>query len=268
MTPPQRQREDTLLLLVEKGEAIQIQVFPVQIAGLGQAVAQLLHPGAHIRLPGAQPGIVGGEDHGHVPQLVAHGSLHVSHMAIQCLRGNPIGVKFVGQHSQLMQKRRPLRGPSEHLQIAVQLLQAAAHGQQLAAVVQRHVRQSSGLSQHTGGKALKAEHLRIAAGRGAAGAAQIQFRLVGGVLRHQQQLRAVLPLPGHGLQHTGGFAASRAADPDGQHGGCPPLLIARFSHIIAHFFRLGKGQKRKAPPVGRCFSHTGLYCHRLHSRSV
>ena len=82
VTPPQRQREDALLLLIEEGEAIQIQVFPVQIAGLGQAVAQLLHTGAHIRLSGAQPGVVGGEDHGHVPQLVAHGPLHVGHMAV------------------------------------------------------------------------------------------------------------------------------------------------------------------------------------------
>ena len=82
VTPPQRQREDALLLLVEKGEAVQIQVLPVQIAGLGQAVAQLLHTGAHIRLSGAQPGVVGGEDHGHIPQLVAHGPLHVGHMAV------------------------------------------------------------------------------------------------------------------------------------------------------------------------------------------
>ena len=108
VTPPQRQREDALLLLVEEGKTIQIQVFPVQIAGLGQAVAQLLHTGAHIRLPGAQPGIVGGEDHGHVPQLVAHGPLHVGHMAEQRLRGDLIGVKFIGQRGQLMQKRRPL----------------------------------------------------------------------------------------------------------------------------------------------------------------
>ena len=138
-----------------------------------------------------------------------------------------------------MQKRRPLRGPSEHLQIAVQLLQAAAHGQQLAAVVQRHVRQSSGLSQHAGGKTLKAEHLRITAGRGAAGAAQIQLRLMGSVLRHQQQLRAVLPLPGHGLQHTGGFAASRASDPDGQHGGCPPhKLMVSYVRFMFYYTAL------------------------------
>ena len=108
VTPPQRQREDALLLLVEKGEAIQIQVLPVQIPGLGQTVAQLLHTGAHIRLPGAQPGVVGGKDHGHVPQLVAHGPLHVGHMTVQRLRGDLIGVKFIGQRGQLMQKRRPL----------------------------------------------------------------------------------------------------------------------------------------------------------------
>ena len=122
VTPPQRQRQHALLLLVEEGKAIQIQILPVQIMGLGQAVMELLHAGAHIRLPIAQPRVIGGKDQRHIPQLVAHGALHVRHMAVQRLRRDLIGVEFVRQRGQLVQERRPLGGPPEHLQVAVQLL--------------------------------------------------------------------------------------------------------------------------------------------------
>ena len=122
VTPPQRQRQHALLLFVEEGKAVQIQILPVQIVGLGQAVAELLHAGSHIRLPIAQPRVVGGEDQRHIPKLVAHGALHVRHMAVQRLRRDLIGVEFVGQCGQLVQERRPLGGPPEHLQVAVQFL--------------------------------------------------------------------------------------------------------------------------------------------------
>ena len=114
--------QHALLLLVEEGEAVQIQVLAVQIAGLGQAVAELLHAGAHVGAAGAQPGVIGGEDQRHVPQLVAHGTLHVRHMAVQRLRRDLIGVEFVGQGGELVEKGRALGGAAEHLQLGVQLL--------------------------------------------------------------------------------------------------------------------------------------------------
>ena len=185
--------------------------------GLGQAVVQLLHAGAHIRVSTAQAGIIGCVDHGHIPQLIAHGPLHIRHMAVQRFRRDLVGIQLIGQCGQLVKKRRPLRGPPEHSQPGMQLLQAAAHGQQFAAVIQRHIGQSACLGQHTGGQTLKTEHLRTAAGGGAAGAAQVQLRLMGGMLRHQQYLGPLFPAAGNGFQHARRLSAARAAYPDGQH---------------------------------------------------
>ena len=120
--PPQRQRQHALLLFVEEGKAVQIQVLPVQIVGLGQAVVELLHAGTGVGAAVAQPGVVGGEDQRHVPQLIAHGALHVLHMAVQRLRRDLIGVEFIGQRGQLVQERRALGRAAEHLQLGVQLL--------------------------------------------------------------------------------------------------------------------------------------------------
>ena len=113
--PPQRQRQHALLLFVEEGKA-------VQIVGLGQAVVELLHAGTGVGAAVAQPGVVGGEDQRHVPQLIAHGALHVLHMAVQRLRRDLIGVEFIGQRGQLVQERRALGRAAEHLQLGVQLL--------------------------------------------------------------------------------------------------------------------------------------------------
>ena len=113
--PPQRQRQHALLLPVEEGKAVQIQVFPIQIVGLRQAVVELLHTGTGVGAAVAQLGVVGGEDQRHVPQLIAHGALHVLHMVVQRLRRDLIGVEFVGQRGQLVQECRALGRAAKHL---------------------------------------------------------------------------------------------------------------------------------------------------------
>ena len=73
---------------------------------------ELLHTGAGVGAAVAQLGVVGGEDQRHVPQLIAHGALHVLHMAVQ---RDLIGVEFVGQRGQLVQECRALGRAAKHL---------------------------------------------------------------------------------------------------------------------------------------------------------
>ena len=67
--------------------------------------------------------------------------------------------------------------------------------------------------QYAGGQISEAQHLRIAAGCGTQRTAQTQLRLVGGVLRYQQDLRPLPPLL-HCLQHPAALARTGAAHPD------------------------------------------------------
>ena len=124
---------------------------------------------------------------------------------------------------QLPQKRRPLGGPRKHRQSAAHLLQRPPHGQQLAASVQRHVRQSAGLGQYTGGQISEAQHLRIAAGCGSQRTAQIQLRLMGGVFWHQEDLFPPVSRLGDAAQHRVRFSRSGPSQQNGQHGHIPPL---------------------------------------------
>ena len=210
---PQRRLQNVLLHPIEVGEPVNIHVLAHQIVRLRQGVAQLLHAGAGVEPLPPQVGIVGAVDQRRGPQLIPSRALHVRHLRQQHLRRHLIGVQLIGQRHQLPQKRRSLGGPRKHRQSAAHLLQRPPHGQQLAASVQRHVRQSAGLGHYTGGQISEAQHLRIAAGCGSQRTAQIQLRLMGGVLRYQQDLRTLPPLL-HCLQHPAALARTGAAHPD------------------------------------------------------
>ena len=210
---PQRRGQNILLHPVEVGEPVHIHVLARQIVRCGQRIAQLLHPRPGIEPIAPQPCVVGAVDQRRRPQLLPGRAVHIRHLRHQLLRRHPVGIQLIGQRHQLPQKRRPLRGPCEHRQPPADLLQRPPHGQQLAAFVQRHIRQAAGLGQHPGSQVPEAQYLRVAAGRGAADAAEIQLRLVGGVLRHQQNLRALPPLLLQRLQHQPALSGSRSSHP-------------------------------------------------------
>ena len=162
--------------------------------------------------------VIGGIQQRQIPELISHGALHILHLLPQGLGRDLVGVELLRQIRQLLQKRRPLGGPSEHPQPAVQLLQRQPHGQQLTAAVQRKLRQTAGPGQYPAAEALEAQHLRITGGRRPQRPAQIHLRLMGDMLRHQQHLRPLAALPGHGLQHPAGLSGPRPSDPYGKHG--------------------------------------------------
>ena len=215
--------QNALFRPVKEGKSVQIDIFAPQIAALLQPVPQLLQAGSHISSLAVQAGIVGRKEHGHIPQLVTGVVLHVLHLLPQRFRCNLIGVEFIGQFHQLTQKTGALAGTGKDLQLALQLLQRHAHGQQLTAVIQREIGAAARFTQHTGGQILKAQHLRITGCRRTQCTAQVQLRFVGNMLRHQQYLLALVSPGGHGFQYTCRLAAAGPSDPDRQHGS-PPFL--------------------------------------------
>ena len=221
---PQRRLQNILLHPVEVGKAVHIDVLSHQIVRARQGVAKLLHPGAGIYPLSVEARIVSTVDQRRRAQLFPCRAVHIGYLLHQCRRRHPVGVQLIRQRHQLPQKRRPLGGTGKYRQPSADLLQRPPHGQQLAASVQRHVRQSAGLGQYTGGQISEAQHLRIAAGCGSQRTAQIQLRLVGGVLRYQQDLRPLPPLL-HCLQHPAALARTGAAHPDLQFH--PASLVSR-----------------------------------------
>ena len=221
--------QNALLQLIEVGKAVQIDIGTVQITALLQVVTQLLHAGARVKSLVMELGVVGGVQQRNVAQLVAHGVIHVRHLLPQRLRCDLIGVKLVRQLHQLLQKGGTLTGTAKNLQLAVHFLQGKTHGQQLTAVIQRKIRQTAGFAQHAGSQILKAQHLRVAGSRRSQHAAQVHLRLMGNMLRYQQDLPALCAPLRHSPQHAVRFAAAGPSDPDRQHGYSPFLLTGYHS---------------------------------------
>jgi len=107
---------------------------------------------------------------------------------------------------QLLEKGGLLGGTAVNRQLRSRLQQGLLQRQQLAACVQRHLGRAAGDGQHPLAQPAEAQHLRVAAGRGAAGPAQVHLRLVGGVLRHQENLVPAAGMGGDAAQHRRGFA--------------------------------------------------------------
>ena len=202
-----------LLLGVEKGKTVHVQVGPVQIVAAGQGVRQLLHPGAVVKALGVEPGVVGGVQQRHIPQLVPRRPLQIRHPGHQRVRGDGVGAELVKELHELLQKGGAPRGSGEHRQRGGKLLQTPAQGENLAAVIQREVGKAPGLRQHPGGKGAEGQHLRVPPGGVPQGAAQVHFRLMGGMLRHQQQLAAVAAVLGDGVHAAAGLPRPGPADP-------------------------------------------------------
>ena len=97
------------------------------------------------------------------------------------------------------------------------LPQREPHQQQLSSFIQRYVRQPTCPLQHAPGQPPKAEHLTVLAGVIAADPAKIQLRLMGGVLRHQQDLAAAVSQSADLPENIVGFSRFGAACQNGQH---------------------------------------------------
>ena len=233
----QHRGQNILLHPVEIGKSVHIHVLARQIVVLRQRIAQLLHPGAHVKAAAVQPRVIGRKHQRRRAQLVPGCAGNVLHLPQQRLRPHLVGVQLVRQRHQLPQERGPLGRPREHRQPPADLLQRPPHGQQLAAGVQRHVRQSAGAAQYTGGQTAEAQHLRITAGRRPAGPAQVQLRLVGGMLRYKQHLSPFAPPCGYLFQHPAALSGAGPAHQDMQLHGCIPLSCSRFTTIVYNIFR-------------------------------
>ncbi|CDC67993.1 unknown [Oscillibacter sp. CAG:155] len=156
-------------------------------------VAQLAHPVPGIQAGPVQPGLIGAVEQTQVQQLVPGGPLHFPCSGVQHLGGDFITVQLVDQIQQLLQKGRLLRGATVYRQHGRDLREGLLQRQQLSPCIQRHLGRPAGNSQHPVPQPPEAEHFRVAAGGVPADPAQIHLRLVGGVLRHQQDLAAVVP---------------------------------------------------------------------------
>ena len=228
----ERRKEDPLLRFVKIGESVKIYILAPQIGRLGQRIPELLHPGAGIPSAGPKAGVVGGIQQRHVPQLVPLLPRGLLHPGIELLGRDLVGVQLVHQRHQLLQKSRPAGGIIEHPQAAAHLLQRHAHGEKLAPAIQGEVRQAAHLTQHPAGQVAQAQHLRIAAGRVPQGMAERHLRLMGHMLRHDQDLAAPGTIFLHSLQDPGRLSGAGPADPQMQHGLTPPPVCLRYTDYI------------------------------------
>ena len=115
-------------------------------------------------------------------------------------------------------------GAAVHRQLRQDLQQGLLQGEELPPGVQGHLGPAAGDGQHPVREAAEAEDLGKAAGGVPAGGAQVHLRLVGGVLRHQENLVPAAGVGSDAVQHRLGFAGVRPAGQQGQHGGGPPFF--------------------------------------------
>ena len=192
-------------------------------------VAELGHPVPGVQTGTAEPGLIGGVEQTQIRQFVVGGAVYVLRLLVQDLRGHLVASQFVEQRQHLFQKAHLLRGLPIHGHLGGRFQQRPLEGQQLAAVIQRHVRDAAGDAQHPLAQPPKTQHLGMTAGGIAAGAAHVHLRLMGGVLRHQQDLLAALSKLRHPPQHGIRFSRFGTADQDRQHSDLPQFV---FFHSI------------------------------------
>ena len=217
------------LLGVEVGEAVQKHVLAEDVAGGSQRLAEPGHPVPGVKAGTVQPGLIRPVQQAQIQQLVPAGPLDLPGLALQQRRGHAVAAQLVKEVQQLLQKRRLLGGAAVDLQQRSHLPQGLLQRQQLAAGVQRHLGGAAGQGQHPVTQTAEAEDLRMAAGGIPAEAAQVHLRLVGGMLRHQQDLLAGIPQFPDLAEHLFRFSRFGPAHQDRQHGG---TSFARFQKSL------------------------------------
>ena len=107
-------------------------------------VAELGHPVPGVQTGTAEPGLIGGVEQTQIRQFVVGGTVYVLRLLVQDLRGHLVASQFVEQRQHLFQKAHLLRGLPIHGHLRGRFQQRPLEGQQLAAVVQRHIRDAAG----------------------------------------------------------------------------------------------------------------------------
>ena len=161
----------------------------------------------------------------------------VLRLLIKDLRCHLIAPQLVKQGQHLFQKAHLLGRLPIHRQLRGRFQQRPLQSQQLAAVIQRHIGNSTCDAQHPLAETPEAQYLCMAAGRVAAGAADIHFRLMGGVFRHQQDLAATFPQLRHPPQHLIRFSRFGTADQNRQHSILPQSILFLSYHKAAAKYR-------------------------------
>ena len=226
---PQQDLQGPPLLGVEVGEPVQEDVLVPAVAGGLQRLAELGHPVPCVKAGAMEPGLISPVQQAQVQQLVSAGPLDLPGLGVQQLRGHIVAAQLVEEVQQLLEERRLPGGTAVDLQQRRRLHQGLLQRQQLAAGVQRHLGGAADGRQHPVAQAAEAQHLRVAAGGVPAEAAQVHLRLVGGVLRHQQDLPAIVSQLRDAAEHLFRFSRFGPAHQDRQHGG---TSFARFQKIL------------------------------------
>ena len=271
---PQQDLQHPPLLGGEVGEAVQVDILPHGVGGRLQVVAEFAHPVPGVQARPQEPGLVGGVQQAQVQELIPGGAaLHLPGLGVQGGGIHLIAAQLIEQVQQLLQKGGLPGGAAVDPQLRRHLAQSLLQRQQLAAGVQRHLG-AAGDGEHPLAQTAEAEDLGVAAGGIAAEAAQVHLRLVGGVLRHQQDLAAPVPLGADTLQDPVRFSRFGPAHENGQHsepslpsvlfrGYCSisgPALHPLFCPASKKGVRGGRGygtmgKTRRAPPPERRTSH-------------
>ena len=189
----QQDTQDRPFLGIEVGESVKENIFTLRIVRGFQVFAELGHLIPGVQAGAAEPGLVGAEEKAQIPELGAGGAFDGLGGAVEGLRRHLIAAQLVKEVQELLQKGGLLGGTAVDRQLRGHFCQGLLKGQQLAAGVQSDVRTAAGDGEDPVRQAAKAQNFRVAAGGGAADAAEVHLRQVGGVLRHQQDLAAGIP---------------------------------------------------------------------------
>ena len=215
--PAEHHSNDLLLPGGKVGKTVQKHIPAIHIARFFQVIRQLCHQIPAVLPVLVQPGLIGGVDKGQVPELLPRNSLQIRIQLPQLLRRHPVSLHFIKECHQLSQEGSFPGGPGIEGKLGQHLLKGQLHHQQLPAGIQSGIRKAAGEGQYPVGQKPEAENLAVAGGGGAAGPAQVYLRLVGSMLRHQQQLKTAIPQPPDLLQHPGGLAGVGRPHPYPQH---------------------------------------------------
>ena len=214
----QQNRDDLLLLGGKVGKAVQKNILPGSVPGLLQPLHQLGHQVAAVAAVVTELRQIGGVDDAQFPDLVGAHALQCLAGIPQLLRQHTAAFQLIAQLHQFREEWSFSGGAGIDLQGLDGLLQGKLHHQQLAASIQRAVRQTAHLGEHAVGQKAETQHLRMAGSPVSADPGQIHLRQMGGMLRHQQNLLTGIPQFADLLQHSGGFSCIRSAHPNLQHG--------------------------------------------------
>ena len=225
---PQQKAQNVQLPPRKIGKSVEENILPVDISRRLQIFLQFFEKVARITTRRVELAEINAVDQRKVAQLIAALPFDLLHALRKLLGRNSVSLQFLHHGEQTLQECRALRRPLIDPERRCKLCEGTLKRQELASIVERHVRAAAADAQHTRSKQLECQGLGMARGGIAANPAKIHFRYMRSMLRHEQNLLRGIPQRGDPLQHTPGFTRARASHQYVQQATFPLLFRQHF----------------------------------------